>query len=97
MAWRNIWRNKARSLVIMLSVAVGLLAGIGVLALYKGMMKSRVRTVIDTELGHLKIHHPDYKKDEHPVFVLPDADALLGKIQAIPEGPTRAVNSPSSR
>ena len=85
MAWRNIWRNKARSLVIMLSVAVGLLAGIGVLALYKGMMKSRVRTVIDTELGHLKIHHPDYKKDEHPVFVLPDADALLGKIQAIPE------------
>ena len=63
MAWRNTWRNKTRSILIMLSVAIGLLAGIGVLSLYKGMMKSRVRTVIDSEVGHLQIHHPGFKKD----------------------------------
>lgn len=62
MAWRNIWRNKTRSFVIMLSVAIGLLAGIGVLALYKGMMNSRVRTVIDAEASHLQIHNSEFKK-----------------------------------
>jgi ABC-type lipoprotein release transport system permease subunit len=77
MAWRNIWRNKARSMVIMLSVAIGLLAGIGVLALYKGMMKSRVRTVIDSEVAHLQLHHADFKKDYHPAYLLPGANALL--------------------
>lgn len=83
-AWRNIWRNKARSIVIMLSVAFGLLAGIGVLALYKGMMKSRVRTVIDAEAGHLQIHHPDFKKDNHPAFILPNANALIKEVQSLP-------------
>lgn len=84
MAWRNIWRNKARSIVIMLSVAIGLLAGIGVLALYKGMMKSRVRTVIDSELAHLQIHHPEFKKDNHPAYVLPGAPVLLEEIRSYP-------------
>ncbi len=68
MAWRNIWRNKMRSLVIMLSVAVGLLWK-PVLALYKGMMQSRVRTVIDTETGHLQFHHPSFKGDLDPEFL----------------------------
>lgn len=44
LAWRNIWRNKVRSLVIMTSVAIGLFAGIAVLGIYEGMLKSRVRT-----------------------------------------------------
>ena len=85
MAWRNIWRNKARSMVIMLSVAIGLLAGIGVLALYKGMMKSRVRTVIDSEVAHLQLHHADFKKDYHPAYLLPGANFLLQKVQSYPE------------
>lgn len=62
MAWRNIWRNKMRSIAIALSVAIGLFAGLSVLALYKGMMKSRIRTVIDSETGHLQIHHPEFKR-----------------------------------
>lgn len=84
LAWRNIWRNKARSIVIMLSVAIGIFAGMGVLALYKGMMKSRIRTVIDSEVGHLQIQHPEFKNDYHPSFVLPDGNLLLNRIQALP-------------
>lgn len=84
MAWRNIWRNKVRSIIIILSIAVGLFAGIAVLALYKGMMKSRIRTVIDAEVAHLQVHDSNFKKDYEPRFVLNDGDALLQKINAIP-------------
>lgn len=69
-AWRNIWRNKIRSLVIMLSVAIGLFAGIAVLALYKGMMNSRVRTVIYAESGHIQIHHREFRKDYEAQYTL---------------------------
>ncbi|MGN6394724.1 MAG: ABC transporter permease [Mucilaginibacter sp.] len=85
MAWRNIWRNKLRSLVIVLSIALGLFAGIAVLGLYKGMMKSRVRDVIDAEQGHLQIHEPGFKKDEEPKFILSDGQMLLNTINKLPQ------------
>src|SRR5574337_654687 len=85
MAWRNIWRNKIRSIIIMLSIAIGLFAGISVLALYKGMMKSRIRNVIEAEVGHLQIHDPEFKKDYDPVFVLKNGDEILKTIRFIPE------------
>ena len=85
MAWRNIWRNKMRSIVIILSIAIGLFAGIAVLALYKGMMKSRVRTVIDAEVGHLQIHDTSFKKDSEPQFVISNGADLLNNISSMPE------------
>lgn len=85
MAWRNIWRNKMRSIVIILSIAVGLFAGIAVLALYKGMMKSRIRTVIDAEVSHLQIHDTSFKKDHESRFIINNGDRLLKRIADIPE------------
>jgi|GEM_PF-2672312 len=33
LSWRNIWRNKIRSAVIMSSVALGMVAGVFIIAL----------------------------------------------------------------
>jgi putative ABC transport system permease protein len=85
MAWRNIWRNKMRSLVIMLSIAIGIFAGIAVLALYEGMMKSRVSTVIYAETGHLQIHDQNFKNDFDPKFILTNGAELLKKIKLNPK------------
>jgi putative ABC transport system permease protein len=84
MAWRNIWRNKMRSIIIILSITIGLFAGIAVLALYKGMMKSRVRTVIDAEVGHLQLHDSSFKKDYDPGFVLLNGAEVMKSINSIP-------------
>jgi putative ABC transport system permease protein len=85
MAWRNIWRNKMRSIIIILSIAIGLFAGIAVLALYKGMMKSRVRNVIDAEVGHLQIHNSNFKKDYEPQFTLANGAQVLEAVSKMPE------------
>lgn len=83
MAWRNVWRNKMRSVVIMLSIAVGLFAGIAVLSLYKGMMKNRVRIVIDAEVGHLQVHDSNFKKDYEPRYILSNGEAVMNKILSL--------------
>ncbi len=85
MAWRNVWRNKMRSVVIMLSIAVGLFAGIAVLSLYKGMIKNRVRTVIDAEAGHLQLHDSNFKKDYEPRYVVINGEAIIQKILSLPQ------------
>lgn len=81
MAWRNIWRNKMRSFIIMLSIAIGLFAGVAVLALYKGMMKARTGTVINAEVGHLQVHDARFKIDYEPKYIIPEGDEVLKKIQ----------------
>jgi putative ABC transport system permease protein len=73
MAWRNIWRNRARSLIIIASIMLGLIAGLLVLAIYRGMMKSRIRTVIEREVGHVQMHHRVFKDDFMASYTLPQA------------------------
>lgn len=84
LAWRNVWRNKMRSMIIAASVAIGLFAGLFVLGLYAGMMRARVRTVIDTEVAHLQIHHPDFKTDYDPSLTLSHPQEMIKELQQIP-------------
>lgn len=76
MAWRNIWRNKIRSLIIIGSVALGLVAGLFVLSLYKGIMEDRVNNVIREEVAHLQIHHATFKEDYDPQYVVSEKEKI---------------------
>lgn len=84
LAWRNIWRNRTRSLVIMLSVSVGLFSGIAVSSLYKGMMDSRIRTVIQTETGHLQVHNPKFADNKDPVEFILEKETLVKTLHNVP-------------
>jgi ABC-type lipoprotein release transport system permease subunit len=81
MAWKNIWRNPTRSLVILLSVATGLFAGIAVLALYKGMMQNRVRTVIHEETGHIQVHQKGFTAEMDPALFIEQPMKMLQELQ----------------
>lgn len=85
LAWRNIWRNKLRSLIITTSVALGVMAGIFILAIYQGMIQSRIRTIIEDEVSHLQIHHPTFKNDFKAQFTISQGINLVEKIQQMKE------------
>ncbi|MFY8166996.1 MAG: ABC transporter permease, partial [Sediminibacterium sp.] len=85
MAWRNIWRNKMRSIVVILSVAIGLFSGIMVLGLYKGMMRGRIKTVIYAEVSHLQIHDTNFKKDFEPNYTIQNASAIITSLKKYTE------------
>ncbi|MDP4147939.1 MAG: FtsX-like permease family protein [Bacteroidota bacterium] len=83
MAWRNIWRNKARSLIILSSVMIGLFTGIFVLALYRGMIDGRIRVVIEDEVSHLQLHHPEFKKDYEARYVIGNSEELIKSVSGL--------------
>jgi len=62
-AWRNIWRNKIRSLVVISAVAIGLYAGVWSSAFMKGMLVQRINKVINTELSNIQVHNPEFRKN----------------------------------
>jgi ABC-type lipoprotein release transport system permease subunit len=74
-----------RSLVILLSVAIGLFAGIAVLSLYNGMMDSRIRTVIEEETSHLQIHHPQFPSDNEMIFTVSNSTSLEQELRKRPD------------
>lgn len=76
-AWRNIWRNKTRSLVIIAAVAVGLWAGFFLMSFYNGMIEQRIRAAIETEISHIQIHHPQFSNDYEIQYYIPSAQNLL--------------------
>lgn len=77
-AWKNVWRNKLRSLVVILAIAFGLLGGIFSSAVMKGTGDQRVREAIRRELSHIQIHHPSYGQDNDARYVI---DGELEKLE----------------
>lgn len=55
--WRNIWRNKRRSIVIISSVGVGVFAMLIAMGLLNGIMTQMVDNTINTSLGHISIRN----------------------------------------
>lgn len=80
-AWRNVWRNRSRSMVIVVSVAIGLWAGIFMVGFYHGMISQRIRSVIERESSHIQIHHPSFA-DEHDLrYDIGPRDSVLQMLQ----------------
>ncbi len=76
-AWRNVWRNKARSIVIILAVGFGLWGGVFSTALINGMIKQQFDSSIKNVVSHVQIHHPDYLTEKETVFTVSEAESIV--------------------
>jgi ABC-type lipoprotein release transport system permease subunit len=59
-AWRNIWRSKLRSAVVILAIASGLVGGLFSSAWMNGMAIQRVKNTFELETAHIQFHNPDF-------------------------------------
>lgn len=56
LSWRNVWRNKRRSLVVISSIGIGIFAMLIIMAVMNGMNYQMIDNTISTSLGHVSIH-----------------------------------------
>ena len=82
-SWRNVWRNKLRSSVIIIATTLGICAGIFSAAFYKGMADQRIEKAIKTELSHIQIHKPEFRNSNEIKDYIPNADQLNEEISKI--------------
>lgn len=75
-AWRNIWRSRTRSLVVLGAISLGIWALIFLLSFSRGMVYNLIDNSIRREIGHLQLEHPDFHKQREFRFYIEDADSL---------------------
>ncbi len=84
LSWRNVWRNKKRSVTLLVSIALGLWAGILVMALFIGMTDQMVRSAIGSRLGHIQVHSEGFIAHQEIGLVIPDGMNVLDEIRKEP-------------
>ncbi len=77
LAWRYLWRNHRRTIVMVGAIAVGAWAMIFMTALTRGMVDQMTLDGISALPGHVQVHHPDYLDDPSINNLLPLGDAEL--------------------
>lgn len=96
-AWRNIWRHKIRSVVVILSIAIGLWAGTFMMAFSWGMYQQYMRETVETQLSHLQIHHLKFEEEDREVrHILQNSTAILdyiNKLDGVRAATARTISS----
>ena len=84
-AWRNIWRNKRRSLIVLSSVVVGVIAAILVDGLSNGMLEQMLFNQINSNVSHIQIHKKGFHDNKTVQNYIPDYPKA---VQAVKNNPS---------
>lgn len=79
LAWRNLWRNHRRTLIMLLAIVLGTWAMIFMTALMRGMVSQMVADGISVLPGHVQVHHPDYRDDPSIANLIAVSDTELSE------------------
>jgi len=77
LAWRNLWRNHRRTIVMLSAIVIGVWAMIFMTALMRGMVNDMVRDGIRALPGHVQVHHPEFRNDPSISNLIPAPDSEL--------------------
>ena len=76
LAWRNLWRNYRRTLIMVAAVTVGVWAMIFMTALMRGMVNDMMVDGVRNLPGHVQAHQPGFRDDPsvNNLIAIPDSE-----------------------
>ena len=85
LAWRNIWRNRRRSLIVLISVIVGMIAIVLEDGLSNGMVRQMLFNQINLDISHIQIHKAGFNSYKIVKNYMPDYKSVESILKANPE------------
>ncbi|NJM17152.1 MAG: ABC transporter permease [Bacteroidales bacterium] len=79
-SWKNIWRNKLRSSIIITATALGLFGGIFGSAIINGSSERRVHDAIACEVGHVQLHDSMFLNNKESKYTIEQYESVTAAI-----------------
>lgn len=92
LAWRNIWRNKRRSFITLLSVVVAVLLAAVLRSMQEGQYSVMIENTAGAYTGYIQVHQQGYWDDqtlENSMVKSDSLDAVIGTIPGVVETVSR--------
>lgn len=84
-AWKNVWRNKKRSLVVIVAVTLGIISGVLLIGIMEGWVKQRLHDAVYNEVSHIQIHNNEFIKNEEIGYTVNNPDNIIRSLDSLKE------------
>lgn len=81
LAWRNIWRNKRRTFITMLSVIVAVLLSTVMRTMSEGSYENMIKNTVGIFTGYIQLHQDGYWDEKTLEYSFTQQDTLLKIIE----------------
>src|SRR5512133_3135476 len=83
-AWKNVWRNKSRSLIVITAVTIGVFAGVFSIAVMNSAVVQRIDSAVNEELSHLQVNNKDFRSGIDIQNYIADLPAVTSALLSTP-------------
>ncbi len=83
-AWKNVWRNKSRSLIVIAAVTIGVFAGVFSIAAMNSSVVQRIDAAVNEELSHIQINNKDFRSSGDIQNIIEDCPSLFSVLDTTP-------------
>jgi ABC-type lipoprotein release transport system permease subunit len=81
--WRNLWRNKRRSLIILGALVIGIWGLVMMYGVNRGWMVGMIEMAIMSYNSHLQVHAQGYQDDPEVSLIIPDPQVIEGRLRGL--------------
>ncbi len=81
LAWRNIFRNKRRTIITAIAIGIGIASLIFTDAIMIGMQDNMIKSLTSTYMGEAQIHNKDYRETQELEKTINNPDQLTKKLK----------------
>ena len=90
LAWKNVWRNRLRSGIMVAAMVFGLLGVVLMVGFVRAMTTNMLENAIKYQTAHLQVHNSEFLVNEGLGAWLADADGIATRIREL-QGVTGAT------
>ncbi|MFP6606513.1 MAG: ABC transporter permease [Myxococcota bacterium] len=82
MAWRNVWRNRRRTIVTVSAMSFALFVMILYSAMLEGYLEGMERSILDLEVGDMQVFAGDFRENPSLYTVIEEPEKLIEPLSA---------------
>lgn len=84
LAWKNVWRNKIRSLIVITAVTIGVFAGVFSLAAINSTVIQRIDAAVNEELSHIQVNNKNFRSSSDIQNIISDYPGVVAALKSTP-------------